>query len=593
MKRRFRNRILIGSMLLFVSISIVTNVITYEMNKRNTRQAILDKNMLALTALCADLSREIVNMQNMASMVMVHPNVYDYIKYCYSEEEFDVPFYDKTQYYEEIQRYFYGMHLYEPPLDSISIIIGGNKLDHFAVRSGIATESLYNIVNSDWYATVCEQDEAYFLGCHNSYFAKSTDVLKRIEDKQYFSVAKSVRNMTTKEVYGVILCCYDAEKLVQKYSTSLAEEVHTFMVVEKGTNRILLSNQSEEENVSEHLGILLDSDDTSIIYDGGIALQNGISGTNYVVIADVPMIASMHNAEDRILQFSISITMIGICIFFVLTWIYSHRIAKPVNAILDTIQGMESGNLMARIDANKMVDEFVDIAQRLNDMGEKMIQLMSETQQKEREKNEATFLTLQMQINPHFICNTLNSIRLMALMHEQKEISDILEATTQILSDSFKSSSPYTTLGKDIRMIRAYASIMRMRYGNIFEIRYNISQDTLSCKILRFIIQPCIENAILHGMLPSEKPGEICISSMRKNDELIIEICDNGVGCEKDLENLALNGPRNSAYNSIGLGNVLSRIKLMYGSTARVTLQSKVRIGTRICFYIPAEKQEE
>lgn len=277
----------------------------------------------------------------------------------------------------------------------------------------------------------------------------------------------------------------------------------------------------------------------------------------------------------------------------VLFYFYSRYF---LNAIINPVQTVCQG--MARLDANDLEvqiqptgqKEIQDLMSSFNQMVlsiKNMLHLTEETMQK---KHEAEIQALQSQINPHFIVNTLNSIRFMAQVAKFDGIRKMAEALVSIVSCSFRSNVSFYTVREELDMLETYVYLMRIRYSNGFEVSYDIQQECMNYLLPRLTLQPVVENSITHGFDEmDEELGQIQISVYQTEEFLCLAVWDNGRGMPGEQIELLLRGRarRQDDNSSIGLENVQARLRLNFGEAARIKFESELQKFTRVTLEIP------
>ena len=203
---------------------------------------------------------------------------------------------------------------------------------------------------------------------------------------------------------------------------------------------------------------------------------------------------------------------------------------------------------------------------------------------------EMEFKILQAQINPHFLYNTLDSIRWMATLQGTSIISTMVSSIINLLKYNFSRNGTLVYLSEEIESVKDYISIQKFRYGDMFDIKYDIPKDILEYKTIKFIMQPIVENAIFHGFENIEHIGVIRISAYIEKDFLYILISDNGVGMtEEELQNVIHRKPSKKQYLDIGIQNVDNRIKFYCGQDYGLSLTSIKYVGTTATFKLPID----
>ena len=254
----------------------------------------------------------------------------------------------------------------------------------------------------------------------------------------------------------------------------------------------------------------------------------------------------------------------------------SRLITRPLDTLEETIRMVGAGNF--KVEARFDDSEIGRIGNQFKNMVNNNLDLHEKLLQSEIREKEAELLLLQSQINPHFLYNTLDSLYFMAVIHQADDMADMIQA----LSDNFKLSlnkgDKLITVNNELKKIRAYVNIQNMRFHNRFELEMDIEEDILEEKILTFILQPIVENAICHGLEP--KIGDDClilVEGFRKEEKMTFRIQDNGVG----MASLDL------IESGYGIKNTRERLALFYGEAALVQFHSEPGKGTEVVFHIP------
>lgn len=216
----------------------------------------------------------------------------------------------------------------------------------------------------------------------------------------------------------------------------------------------------------------------------------------------------------------------------------------------------------------------------------------NELMEKNAALKKAQTLAMQNQINPHFVFNTLNLVNMiiMNILHRENDAERVISDLCDMLYYAFKSDDHTATVREEIRHIKKYIDIERIKHKNSFDVEWDVEDEILDAKITKLILQPLVENAFEHGISPLKgRRGVITVSGYLANRDLVLSVQDNGVGISEEkltqIQNeLASDIPPSSKH--IGLGNVNQRIRLIYGSAYGVTLQSGPD-GTAVTIFIP------
>ena len=277
-----------------------------------------------------------------------------------------------------------------------------------------------------------------------------------------------------------------------------------------------------------------------------------------------------------------------ICILILSTffiYVLSAKLNEPVENLAQIMQDVGHGNfsLRAKVEGN---DEIVYLAERFNHMLDNL--------EKERNlKRRAELNALQYQIRPHFIYNTLNSIRFAAMIQGAKNIGELLANFIELLQVSTNRQGEFGTLAEEISTLKKYIALQEFRLMNSFAVDFNLSEKTLSCRVPRLILQPFVENSIIHAPSPEKTFCRIEISSEIRENELIISIKDDGKGISPEImANLSEKSSENKThggFSGIGVANIKERLRLYYGDLGKVLCESDGKSYTKISIILPVE----
>lgn len=276
----------------------------------------------------------------------------------------------------------------------------------------------------------------------------------------------------------------------------------------------------------------------------------------------------------------------GILLIFI-SYAVADSVTKPVYQLVSSMKEVEEGNLQTQ--SREFEGELQVLSQTFNRMVRRMDDMFQELQHKEKQKREMELLALQAQINPHFMYNTLNSIRCMAEMQGADSVARMLDAMIHILHYAAEGTGEIVSIEKELAFIKNYIQIINFRYFDRFSFYIQAGNTTYQYGTLRFILQPLVENAVLHGFDAEDLHAVIEIKIFEQNDDLVIEVTDNGKGMdERHCEEILKQGDRErKSLNQIGLYNVNQRIKLSFGEAYGITLMSKIGCYTKAVIKIP------
>ena len=370
----------------------------------------------------------------------------------------------------------------------------------------------------------------------------------------------------------------------------LVDEQEEIFIKETGKN--ISWNPSKE--YKELLLELQDKDRISLDGKPYIALSRRSEITGFKMLALIP---GNELVKSIFLQLRMTIFLLFICLTVIgfVTRKIIFSIYDPLNLLLDSMSRIEKGDFNTKITYNRR-DEFSTLINGYNIMVVKIKALLEELIEKEKTRRNAELYALQAQINPHFLYNTLNSIRYFAKAYNIPEIKEITSALIQ-LSKASLSSEKFISIGQEIALTKQYLAIQKIRYGDILKISYHIDSELKQCMIPRFSIQPIVENSLFHGILPQGQ-GEIEVVVSSRDNGVQISIRDDGIGMEKeqiDALNESLGNsigkkePKEdiSKLKNIGLENIHYRIKMHYKNGRPQLWLAKENPGTSVYIWIP------
>lgn len=289
-----------------------------------------------------------------------------------------------------------------------------------------------------------------------------------------------------------------------------------------------------------------------------------------------------------IILFIISLIIV---IGFILSIILYKIIDIPVVKIQHRLEQISSGNF-SRDTSIEWNHELGDIGRGINDLSENIVALMNSKIQDEKDKKDLEYKMLQSQINPHFLYNTLNSIKWMAVTQGADGIAEMTTSLSRLLRSISKGTQLLIPISDELSLVKDYFTIQQYRYGGTLSLTVNVDDDDLlCCNIIKFTLQPLVENAIFHGIEPKGSTGTITIHIYRETDEFIC-ICveDDGVGISEDrIEQILNDTSTDSAqfFKEIGISNINKRIKYEFGEEYGLSIESETNKYTKMILRIP------
>lgn len=463
-------------------------------------------------------------------------------------------------------------------LDVPIYIAGMNKYSRFTTTDYFPP--IYSDLKSDIFKQIDERENKELLYIH-----------RRVDGKErkdiVLSIGQQARSLKEGDKTGyVILDVYDDYFNDIFKSVKVYKENNIYVLDNKGniiTDK-LYKNKTGFKFYTEYLEKVLDSEDGSfkctINGDKSIAYFTTLKDTGFKLVETVPLSAMYKDRVFIVRTFIVLIALFGM-LAIAASLILSRNISRPVNKLSELMKRVEEGELGVNFDMNTE-DEIGKLGHSFNNMVREINRLIEEVYVKQYLLKEAEFKALKAQVNPHFLYNALESIKWMAKLENKEGAILMVTALGKFLRYSISSKGDIVTVKEDIEQINNYLTIQKIRYGDKISVSIEIEEDIYNKNILKLLLQPLVENAIIHGLEQKRDCGSLWIKGYKLKDDLCFEIIDDGVG----IGNSATKG------EGIGLENVDSRIKLHYGEGYGVSIDTKDEL-TIVKLIIPDRGDEK
>ena len=293
--------------------------------------------------------------------------------------------------------------------------------------------------------------------------------------------------------------------------------------------------------------------------------------------------------------FIVFVILLIIFIVILINSYISFRVTNPIRELEKSVKELEEGNLDADIYMGGSY-EVQHLGKSVQDMKFRIKGLMQDIVSEHEEKRKSEFDSLQAQINPHFLYNTLDIIVWQIENEKQSEAVHTVTALARFFRLSLGKGKNIVTVKDEIEHVKNYLMIQHMRFKNKFDYEFDIAEDVLELPSLKLMLQPLVENAIYHGMEFMDGDGMIMVKAWREEDELYLSVADNGLGMTEDKVEMILTGKSTSGNgrgSGIGVKNVNERIKLYFGEAYGLTIDSEPDEGTTVIIHLPAKDEKE
>jgi two-component system sensor histidine kinase YesM len=406
------------------------------------------------------------------------------------------------------------------------------------------------------------------------------------KDYQCFVMGRMINRLDSKELgYAMLFIKYDFFKNVLD---DLSTDNNSSLCILDANNDVMYSYRESDtdiRNLQALFGDLPGNGNYKIIKDAQgrstLVSYYRSSYTGWTILKSTPL-SSVLNGIQMNNTLTVLFCMIFVILAIILANYISATISKPIKNIIGTMRGISAGDMSLRAKTYES-SEVRELGLHFNNMLGKINKLIEENDEKQREMIQIELSMLQMQINPHFLYNTLSSVRWISMMNKQDQITKIIESLSKLIMNTYKKIGTTITVEEELSIVEDYVAIMKIRYSN-FNLKVDCSAELLSYRIPKLLLQPFIENAIIHGFSKINVMGQIQISFKKDKDALLIRIADNGTGMDETMKKTILeqNVNDDSGFNGIGIGNVNRRIKLHYGDAYGISILDNEPNGTII-----------
>lgn len=430
----------------------------------------------------------------------------------------------------------------------------------------------------------------FFTGPHESYINNDFN--------KYVSFIRTIKDSMDSNInLGVMVVSIPMKSLEDLINKTQISKISSILVTDDKGNLIVNIAQSSQTSLSYlEQGLLLAMQDRSGSFtdkvNGKESLINyyTLDTLKWKVVSIIPyseMLTEIRWMRYTVLALSISLVVV----FFILTIISIYYIIKPLHLLKKSMEKVKAGNMDVVIQDMESTDEIGVLTSTFNAMLIDIKELIYKIGEDKKRESELRFEMLMAQINPHFLFNTLNSIKWMAIMSRAVNVSETISALGRLLEISMNKQSDAITIKEEIENVKSYVLIQKTRYSKNFEIAYDLDPEIMEYGTLKLILQPLVENAIIHNIEDNDCCVIITIRGKCINGiiELIVE--DDGKGIDEDtLEGLFtpnINQKGQRVFKGIGVNNVHERILLKFGADFGISVSSKKDEGSRFIIRFP------
>jgi two-component system sensor histidine kinase YesM len=408
-------------------------------------------------------------------------------------------------------------------------------------------------------------------------------------------ITRSIYDISNYEEIGLMAILIRKEALEGVYGDLSTEFMQSIAIVSDAGEWIIGSGERTRRLQETYEELDFKGKNHSVDEEGRILLSfKELENPNWRILAEI----SVDKLNEDLYAFRTYFMIIiaaTLLILSILSIFFAMDILTPIKRLVQGMKTMQESKTHDEIIVDRQ-DELGYLSQCFNDMSREIDILVNRVYKEQLTRKEAEIKTLQAQINPHFLFNTLESINWMARLNNVDEISEMVTALSALMEAGIGKGGPLVTIKEEIDFVDSYILIMKNRYGERLDFNKSIDSSLLGIKVPKLLLQPLVENAIYHGVDKFRKQGKIYLIIRKIDQRVEIEVLDNGQGMtEENIRELNKNlNEGNDAYlfseNSgmgIGLKNVNRRIKLFYGVEYGVRVESIYEEYMKVVVTIP------
>ncbi len=570
-----KNSITRRFMMYLIAIIILSNIIVsgvnYFITVEHTRQQTINISQDLLKSHLSFMERYFSDIDNLASSIIYNEKVIQFLKT-------DVDTNNGINIINTIESLYYNSR---PDLQ-LTFFKVNDPNNMYTIVKGESGTAIQDYRYSQWYQNLVWVDESKI------YIENVTE-----DDNTQFvqSVVYKVEDLYDDNIVGYLKIDMDLNEL-KKY----------FMNDYSGVSGVAIMNEEwkvlfYDKTLVEIPDEIIKGDDQGIFENDDYIMSYGISESTGWHMCIVMSKKEIFQGQNEIISILIGV----VCFIILFTVMISNKcfavITENFKRLIDGMERVKRGDLTTQV-IEKNQDEISVLINEFNDMMIRVNNLMKTVEAKQLLLKEAEIKALQQQINPHFIFNIMETIMGLASEGMDDEVIEVSQCMSSMLRYNTRFEN-ITQIKEELKQINNYVNIMKIRFEDRFEAFFDIDESCLDCNIVKFTLQPLVENAISHGLRETYSDGMLRIRIKKEDDNISIMIFDNGIGIsQENLKELNRRFRDTSErpldyieqYKSLGLLNVYLRMKIYYGSKFLMEIFSKEKKGTCIAITIPFVK---
>lgn len=609
-KRFFHKLMLSYSAIIVLSIGLLIYLIVYNVSSILRQQAV-NYNQQVLQSVGSYFHDQHQNFKKMMQYLYAHSSLsvdlsgdarlYDIVVSLLGEEEPVSPE-DSSRKREMtliFNRFLNDVAMPSDP-DIFDIMVTNRQMD----RDLGATRNTTNLRKADYYGTIKQVIAGQRISNINSrkvYAIPAFTAVGNGSSIALYGLYDYLRDADDASRFsGYVALTFTADSVKMAYERLSGDLIGTIMIFTDDGNLLFDSSDAYSNEPFPYLDEIRHSRGHSISDRDNVVNFVKDEAYGFITVGVIPKSELFRKVND-LNRLILSISGIVLLVLLGLTFLNTSMFSNRVKGLIKTMKDIQKGHLAAKSTVTGSQDEIDQIARNLNVMGRKLEEYIhreyvSELRRTEAELRRKTseLYALQSQINPHFLFNTLESIRMRALSTGENEVSEMIKILARLFRSNVQEEM-IVSVQDELGYCRSLLDLYGIRFQDRLEVTYDVDEDVLPFGILKHLLQPIIENAVAHGIDPSRYGNHIIVAGRLEAGHVRISVTDNGQGIDERTAESLLHREASPAFGlkSIGIANVLSRIQLTYGERCGLQIDSTRGVGTTVTMTINAWTKEE
>ena len=323
---------------------------------------------------------------------------------------------------------------------------------------------------------------------------------------------------------------------------------------------------------------------TKVNQVGVLVIYQDVEGTDWKLVQAVPR-RTLLNSSGSLFLFMLLALLLLIIFSVIFSAIQNHTIIHPIYRLSKELSQVKDGNFDIQVNSNCR-DEIGCLTEAFEEMLKRTKELINRVYLSRIQEKESAFKALEAQINPHFLYNVLDSIHWAAIKQKDWEVSDRIEALSELFRHVLNKGDSITTMRAEVNYLQNYLFLQKNKFAGKICVCIDVEEELMECQTLKLILQPLVENAIQHGLAEKDGTGNISVWIERKDGSLFLHVEDDGCGADEDAVRSMIYAEQETG-GAFALKNIHDRVRMRYGEPYGLTFESLEQVGTVVTVRIP------